>query len=86
MRTIAEKLGLADRDEPPEIDERCDFWLDVFSTLSPSRPNSPGPIPLSEMNALLQMVPMPCQPKELVSVIQAMDVVFLDHIRKGKGK
>lgn len=72
---------------PPEMDERCLFWLDVFDMLSPSRAtgyNGAGPVPLTEMHALAQMLPLPCEPDEFISVMRAMDVIFLEYAHKRK--
>lgn len=73
----------------PVIDERTDMWLYAFDLLSSSRPagfNGPGPIPISEMRALLGMIPLPCANDEFVRVVQSMDNAYLDHVYKRRGK
>jgi len=80
---------LAKKLKAPEIDERTDFWLYLFELLSPSRTADYGralPIPLTEVKALADMMPLPCEPDELIGVIRHMDIAFLDYANGRKGK
>lgn len=74
---------------PPEEDERTAWWLGVFGLLNHSRQSgcgAPQPIALAEMAALLSMISLPCSNEEFIGVIQEMDVAFLEHANKRKGK
>tara|TARA_B100000700_G_scaffold189815_1_gene209172 strand:- start:41171 stop:41440 length:270 start_codon:yes stop_codon:yes gene_type:complete len=89
MALVAERLGLKDRAQPPEIDERCEYWLYLFDLLSPSRPagyGAPQPIPLTEVHALWQLMSPPCAPDELIGVMREMDVTFLEHANRRGGR
>lgn len=88
MSVIAQKLGLADKLEAPEIDDRSEYWIELFHILSPSRPVSdsgPRYIPLSEIKALIEMVPQPAANDEVVLLVRAMDGVFMEYV-EGKRK
>lgn len=89
MAVIAERLGLKEKAAPPEIDERCEFWLWLYGIADRGRPytmGSPLPLPPLDILSLIDRLALPANPDEALEVIGAMDVVCLEHISKGKGK
>lgn len=65
------------------MDERTEEWIELFHILSPSRPVSesgPRYIPLSEIKALLEMVPQPAGNDEVIIVVRAMDSAFMEYV------
>ncbi len=65
------------------MDERTEYWIELFHILSPSRPVSdagPRYIPLTEIKALIDMVPQPAANDEVILLVRAMDSAFMDHV------
>lgn len=81
---VAQRLGVI-VPKPPEISDRTAFWLETFWLLSPSRPLSdvgPRAIPLTEIRALTDLMPVPATGSEVVIVIRAMDGVYLEEVER----
>lgn len=81
MRAIAEKLGMADKLQPPEQDERTDFWLYLYALAGRGRPytyGAPLPIPPLDVLALCERLELAAQPDEVTEIIAAMDDAWLE--------
>ncbi|MFG6139511.1 hypothetical protein [Halomonas sp. B23F22_10] len=65
--------------EPPEYDERTEFWLSAFGTASRARPLAMGGIPPISPVTILDLrerLRWPAEPDEAVAVLCAMDDAF----------
>lgn len=85
MRLIAEKLGLAEKAAPPEIDERTEFWLYAFSVLTRGRPAGHGialPIPPLDALRVADRLSWPVHGEELLAVITEMDEAWLEWVNR----
>ena len=74
---------------PPEMDERTAWWLDAFDLASRERPYTNGhplPIPPLKVLDLRDRLLWPAGSEESIAVVTAMDVTFLEHVSKRKGK
>lgn len=69
--------------------ERTFYWLDIFGMLSPSRATSdygPRSIPLTEVKALMDIMPIAAEGDEIVMVVRAMDEAYLDEVERKRPK
>lgn len=85
MATIAAKLGLSQKVEQPEIDDRCAQWLNLFGAASRGRPYTNGqPLALPPLDVLdlADRLSFPAQPEEALEVIGEMDNEWLEWARK----
>jgi hypothetical protein len=89
LATIAAKLGIADKVEKPEIDDRTAFWLNAYSLAERGRPYTNGfPLPLPPLNiiALVDALSLAAEPDEAVVVVCSMDDAWIKWRDSKQGK
>lgn len=67
--------------EPPECDFRTAFWIESFNLLCRGRPPSMAgisPLPPLDILETAERLEWPCDPRECVEVIAALDDAYLE--------
>ena len=80
MATIAAKLGLAEKLERPECDDRTYFWQETYWLAARGRPHTHGiplPLPPLDIIELVEKLQLPAEPAEAVAVISGMDDAWI---------
>lgn len=78
-RRVSAMLGV--EAEAPELDERTAFWIEAFNLLCRARqPSMGGILPISPVTMLdmADRLEWPCEPRECVEVISALDDAYMD--------